>query len=55
MSAEYVLAVDIGTTSAKTCVFKIGKSLKLVSSAQFDYPIRFLPNGGAEQNPDDWW
>lgn len=51
----HVLAIDIGTTGAKTCVFKVGKALELVSSAQFEYPIRFLENGGAEQDPEDWW
>ena len=50
-----VLSVDIGTTGAKTCVYRLGSRLELVSSAHFEYPIRFTDGGGAEQDPEDWW
>ena len=50
-----VLAYDIGTTSAKTCLFALGSDLTLVGSASRSYPIRILPSGGVEQDPDDWW
>lgn len=54
-NAPLVLAIDIGTTGAKTCIYRVGEELELVSSALFEYGIRFLQNGGAEQNPEDWW
>lgn len=50
-----VLAVDIGTTSAKTCIYSVGKNIELRSSAQCEYPIQLLPGGGAEQDPEAWW
>ncbi|HWR10426.1 MAG TPA: FGGY-family carbohydrate kinase [Rectinemataceae bacterium] len=50
-----VLAVDIGTTGAKTCVYSVGENIELRASAQCEYPIRLLPDGGAEQDPEDWW
>lgn len=51
----YVLAYDIGTTSAKTCLFALGGTLQLLGSALQRYPLRILTSGGAEQDPDDWW
>lgn len=50
-----VLAVDIGTTGAKTCVYSVGDRIEMKACAQFEYPIHLLPDGGAEQNPEDWW
>ena len=54
-----VIAYDIGTTSAKTCLYKFSggaaKGAVLESSASVEYGVRFLPNGGVEQDPDDWW
>jgi Sugar (pentulose and hexulose) kinases len=53
---DLVLACDVGTTSAKTCLYRIGgPSLELVASASEGYGLSMLPNGGVEQNPDDWW
>ncbi len=57
MNAEaHVIAFDVGTTSAKTCVYRLsGGALELAASASADYAIRILPGGGAEQDPEDWW
>ncbi|MDF3820000.1 FGGY-family carbohydrate kinase [Leptospira sp. 96542] len=55
METEYILAYDIGTTGLKTCLFRMGDRLQLVQSAIQEYPIQLLENGGAEQNPEDWW
>ncbi|TGK46670.1 xylulokinase [Leptospira bouyouniensis] len=55
MENDYILAYDIGTTGVKTCLFRMDSTLELVSSATKEYPIQLLPNGGAEQNPEDWW
>ena len=52
---SYVLAYDIGTTGVKTCLFSIGKTISLVSSAQRGYRLYILPGGGAEQDAEEWW
>ncbi len=51
----YVLAYDIGTTGNKTCLFEISKNIKLVASALEGYDLFFEDNGGAEQDPAQWW
>lgn len=52
---SYVIAYDIGTTGVKTCIFKIGESIELIAGESGAYPLFVLPNGGAEQEPNDWW
>ncbi|MDO5494879.1 MAG: FGGY-family carbohydrate kinase [bacterium] len=51
----YILTFDVGTTSVKCCLFSVGAAVTLVDGATRDHPIRLLPGGGAEQDPDDWW
>lgn len=51
----YVLAYDIGTTGNKTCLYEISESIRLVESALEGYDLFFEDNGGAEQDPDQWW
>ncbi|MBQ8766385.1 MAG: FGGY-family carbohydrate kinase [Clostridia bacterium] len=51
----YALAFDIGTTGVKTCLFKIGQTIELISAASEGYKLYIMPNGGAEQDPDEWW
>ncbi|TGK47682.1 carbohydrate kinase [Leptospira kanakyensis] len=55
MESEYILTYDIGTTGVKTCLFRMTQALELVQSATKEYSIQLLENGGAEQNPEDWW
>ncbi|MCR5484265.1 MAG: FGGY-family carbohydrate kinase [Clostridiales bacterium] len=50
-----VLAYDIGTTGVKTCLFEIGERVDLISFASAGYQLYVLKNGGAEQDPDEWW
>ncbi|MCQ2792634.1 MAG: FGGY-family carbohydrate kinase, partial [Bacilli bacterium] len=52
---KYVISYDIGTTGIKTCLFKLDKEIELVADASNGYPLFTLPNGGAEQDPNDWW
>ena len=52
---RFVLAYDIGTTGVKTCLCDVSERVHLVASSLAEYPIRILQNGGAEQEPDDWW
>ncbi len=51
-----VLSCDLGTTSAKTCLYRVGDgALELVASASAEYALSFLPGGGVEQDPEAWW
>ncbi|HOO45359.1 MAG TPA: FGGY-family carbohydrate kinase [Deltaproteobacteria bacterium] len=50
---QYILAIDHGTSGIKSCV--ISTRGVLMGSDFYPTPIHFLDNGGAEQNPNDWW
>lgn len=50
---RYVLGVDLGTGGPKVAVACADGAL-LGHEAE-RVAIRFLPGGGAEQDPDDWW
>lgn len=50
---KYILAVDLGTSGSKTALATIFGEI-----IDFEFqkvPLHLLPNGGAEQDPDDWW
>jgi len=51
----YVIAYDIGTTGNKTCLFRVSDKIRLVASTMGEYSLSVLENGGAEQDPDEWW
>lgn len=51
----YAITFDIGTTGVKTCVFEISDTIKLLGSASHGYKLYVFPDGGAEQDPDEWW
>ena len=55
MSKKYVISYDIGTTGVKSCLFEIENEIKLVSAAMEGYKLYIMPDGGAEQDPDEWW
>ncbi len=55
MAKKYVISYDIGTTGVKTCLFSIGDEITLISAAMEGYNLYILPDGGAEQDPDEWW
>ena len=52
---KYVIAYDIGTTGVKTCLFEIEKDIKMLAAASEGYKLYVLDDGGAEQDPDEWW
>lgn len=52
---KYALAYDVGTTGVKTCLFKIDGSVELLADAIEGYELYVFPDGGAEQDPDEWW
>lgn len=51
----YVIAYDIGTTGVKTCLFEVGDTLRLLAGEYEGYGLYILPDGGAEQDADEWW
>ena len=51
----YTIIYDFGTSSLKACLFKVEKDITLSSSATASYGLNILENGGAEQDPDEWW
>jgi len=50
---KYVVAVDHGTSGVKTSLMNFHGELLDVEIEKT--PIYFLPGGGAEQDPQDWW
>ncbi|MBN2880149.1 MAG: FGGY-family carbohydrate kinase [Clostridia bacterium] len=52
---NYVISYDVGTTSLKTCLYEADEKIKLIESQSQSYKLTILPNGGAEQDPNDWW
>ncbi|MCP4756384.1 MAG: xylulose kinase [Proteobacteria bacterium] len=53
MEEKYILAFDHGTSGMKSAIVDArGQVLDLEFQ---DTPIHFFPDGGAEQDPQDWW
>lgn len=55
MDKKIAITYDIGTTGVKTCIFEISNTVKLLGGASEGYNLYVYPDGGAEQNPDEWW
>jgi xylulokinase len=54
----HVIAYDVGTSSAKACLYRLppsGGAMQLAAHASAEYPMDLLPGGGVEQDPEDWW
>ncbi|MDR2647861.1 MAG: FGGY-family carbohydrate kinase [Oscillospiraceae bacterium] len=49
------LCYDIGTTGVKTCLFRIEQQIEMLAGASAGYELYVLPDGGVEQDPDEWW
>jgi xylulokinase len=50
---KYVLAIDLGTSGAKVGVVDVRG--QVVAYAGGSYESSFLPGGGVEQDPQEWW
>ncbi len=48
-----ILAIDLGTSALKTAIITV--SGKVLGWEVQDIPLNILPDGGAEQDPHDWW
>lgn len=55
MEQKFALSYDIGTTGVKTCIFELGATIKMVAAASAGYKLYVFPDGGAEQEPQEWW
>ncbi len=51
MAKQYILGLDIGTTSAKAVIFD--RSGKVISDAEGEYPLYHPQPGWSEQDPDE--
>ncbi len=50
---KYILSIDLGTSGSKTALANVYGEI-----IDFDFqgvPLHHLPDGGVEQDPDDWW
>ncbi len=50
-----IITYDVGTTGLKTCLFAIDAELTLLAAEMAGYDLFILDNGGAEQEPLQWW
>ena len=50
-----VITYDVGTTGIKSCLFAINREIELIDSEMATYELYILENGGAEQDPLEWW
>jgi len=50
---HYILAIDLGSGGLKTAV--VDDAGAVVASAAFPVTTHFLPDGGAEQDANEWW
>ena len=53
MGTEHVLAIDLGTGGPKAAL--VDGSGHIVANEFEPTPLELLGDGGAEQDPDDWW
>ncbi|MBO4915715.1 MAG: carbohydrate kinase, partial [Oscillospiraceae bacterium] len=51
----YAIAYDVGTTGVKTCLFEISNEVRLLAGEYAGYGLWITPDGGAEQDADEWW
>ena len=51
----YIIIYDFGTSSVKTCLFKIDSEIRLVAGSSAEYGLYITDNGGAEQDTEEWW
>lgn len=50
---KYVLAIDLGTGGPKIAL--VSMRGEIIGHETEDLPITFLPDGGAEQDANEWW
>lgn len=53
MAESYIIAHDLGTSGTKAALTDITGSIVAVSERR--YEVYYSSDGGAEQDPEDWW
>jgi xylulokinase len=53
MQQKYILTIDLGTSGSKAALMSFDGNI--AGFAFRETPLYLLPDGGAEQNPDEWW
>lgn len=53
VSEKYILAIDLGTSGPKVALFSLQG--ELIGSEFQENRVLLLPDGGAEQDPSEWW
>lgn len=51
----YIIIYDFGTSSLKTCLFDVAEGIRIKAASSASYGLHVLENGGAEQDPEEWW
>jgi xylulokinase len=52
-STRYVLAIDLGSGGHKAAI--VSDTGGVIASAEENITTHMLPDGGAEQDPEEWW
>lgn len=55
MDRPLILAIDLGTTAVKVCLYEVGQVLGLRAAANRRLTLTTFPDGRAEQDPESWW
>jgi xylulokinase len=50
---KYVLTIDLGTSGPKVAIYSMAG--EIVAHTKTLTAVILFPNGGAEQDPDEWW
>ncbi len=50
---QFVLAIDLGSSGPKVAL--VADDGEMVAHAREHIETHFLPGGGVEQDPEDWW
>jgi len=50
---KYILAIDLGSSGPKVAL--VSTQGEIIASEFEPVETLFLPGGGVEQRPDDWW
>ncbi|MCP5095381.1 MAG: xylulose kinase [Chloroflexi bacterium] len=50
---KYILAIDLGTSGPKVAI--VSTTGDVIDCEIESNPVYHLPDGGVEQNPDEWW
>jgi xylulokinase len=53
MTEQYLIAHDLGTSGVKAALTDL--TGRVIAAAESRYQVYYSPDGGAEQDPEEWW